>query len=205
MIRNANTEMTYAEELKLHKKEIIGEYKELESYVVKFLGSKSVCGRNVLQYVPPIDFGSSYIIIGTGYLIEVTHPSDDEVHKIYKVEVPYDILGKPAAYQHNRIRDLEQINPMFMYDVCNFFDSVLYESDDPDTWKHSAANIEEFVDANGIQQDSPLFYFVQHGIISANRMRKLLNKNTLNLHNDLQVAAAQARERKHTLKKESQA
>lgn len=205
MMFNANTEMTYTEEFKLHKKAMLGVYKELESKVVKFLGSKSACGRNVLQYVPPIDFGSAYIIVGTGYLIVATNPSDDDVHRIYKVEVPYDILDKPAVYQHNRIRDLERRNPMFVDDICDFFESVIYESDDSSTWKHSSANIEEFVDANGIQQDSPLFYFVQHGIISTDRMRKLLKKNTINLRNDLQTAAAQARERKHNSKKESQA
>jgi hypothetical protein len=202
MMRNAIDK----EELKMHKKAMLGVYKELESQVVKFLGSKSACGRNVLKYVPPVtESGNAYIIVGTGYLIVVADISNDEVDQIYKVEVPYDMLDTPAAYQHNRIRDLERRNPLLTYDICDFFDVALYESDDSSTWKHSAANIEEFVDANGIQQDSPLFYFVQHGIISANRMRKLLNKNTLNLRNDLQVAAAQARERKHTLKKESQA
>lgn len=202
MMRNAIDK----EELKRHKKVTLGVYKELESQVVKFLGSKSACGRNVLQYVPPVtESGNAYIIVGTGYLIVAANISDAEVDQIYKIEVPYDILDKPAAYQHNRIRDLEQRNPLLTYDICEFFESVLYESDDSSTWNHSATTIEEFVDANGIKQDSPLFYFVQHGIISADRMRKLLNKNTINLRNDLQVAAAQARERKHTLKKESQA
>lgn len=199
MMRNAIDK----EELKRHKKVTLGVYKELESQVVKFLGSKSACGRNVLQYVPPVtESGNAYIIVGTGYLIVAANISDAEVDQIYKIEVPYDILDKPAAYQHNRIRDLEQRNPLLTYDICEFFESVLYESDDSSTWNHSATTIEEFVDANGIKQDSPLFYFVQHGIISADRMRKLLNKNTINLRNDLQVAAAQARERKHSSKKE---